>query len=250
MTIREGDETKEMSTLEVVLRAQTKSAAGGNAYAQKHIIERVAWADRERRAEIEASNTSWREYVARHREAIAEAERNKESPPAPLPHPDDVVIDEEKGVRFVGPIDEAQMVRLKETLKLRDLLIMQDALDKRVGDDARGTNRPGTALIFASLINDSAPARFRLSEIEIIMRMMRYEGTAKRSLLKLVYRGWRELGRRVPRGYAFPPLRLGTEMAETLFDAIAEAARGEDTMPLAEETLRVFAEGFRRKRAA
>ena len=50
----------------------------------------------------------------------------------------------------------------------------------------------------------------------------------------------------MPRGYTFPPLRLGIEMLETLFDAVREAARGEDATLLAESVLRVFAKGFQR----
>ncbi len=53
VTIRDGDETRQIPVIEAILRAATKSAASGNAYAQKHMIERFAWADLERRAEIE-----------------------------------------------------------------------------------------------------------------------------------------------------------------------------------------------------
>ena len=180
MTIREGDETKEMSTLEVVLRAQTKSAVGGNAYAQKSIIQRVALADAERQTEIEVSNAFWRDYVAQHRRAITEAERNGETPPAPLPHPDDIIIDEEKGVRFIGPIDEAQAASLEETLKLRDLLIIQNALDDCVADPS-GDDRPGTALELAPLLNLCVPVRFRLTDIEVVLRVGRYGRTPKRN---------------------------------------------------------------------
>lgn len=43
----------------------------------------------------------------------------------PRPHPDDVVIDYERGVRFIGPVDEEQAARLEETCKMRDVLILQ-----------------------------------------------------------------------------------------------------------------------------
>ena len=152
VTIREGDETKEMAVTEVVLRAMTKSAASGNAYAQKHFIQRLIAAEEERQAEIETSNAFWRDYVTQSREEIVEAERNGETPPALLPHPDDVVIDDEKGVRFIGPINEAQAASLEETLKLRDLLIIQNALDECLGD-LSDDDPPGTALELARLFN-------------------------------------------------------------------------------------------------
>jgi hypothetical protein len=229
ITIREGDETKQMPAVQVVLRAAIKSAANGNAYAQKHVIERFAWADRERQAEIEVSNAYWQDYVDRHRAAIAEAERNREKPPTPLPHPDDVIIDEEKWVRIVGPIDAAEVAKLEESLKLRDVLIMQNALDVRLSTDLNGKDRPGTALVFASLMNDAVPARFRLSDAEFITRMMRYEGTPKRALLKMVYGSWRDLGRNLRRGHTSPPLQTAIEQVNMVFDAMRELAAGEGT---------------------
>jgi hypothetical protein len=227
ITIREGEETRQMTAVEVVLRAATKSAASGNAYAQKHVIERFARADQERRAEIEASNDIWRQYVAWHRDAIAQAERNGESPPTPWPHPDDVVIDEDKGVRIIGPIDVAEVAKLEEFLKLRDVLIMQNAVDVRLSDDLNGKDRPSTALVVASLMNDTVPMRFRLSEVEFIMRIMRYESTSKRALLKMVYRGWRELARDLRRGHTSPPLHSAIEQLDMVFDAMRQLAAGE-----------------------
>ncbi len=54
-------------------------------------------------------------YVARCREQISEAKRKSERPPAPLPHPDDVVIRDDRGVRFIGPVDEEGLARPEET---------------------------------------------------------------------------------------------------------------------------------------
>ena len=221
-SVREGDEISQIQAIEAVFLAQLKTALSGNAYAQKHISERYFWADRERRAEIEESNAFWRAYVARHRHAIAEAERNGEPPPAPLPHPDDVIIDDETGVRFIGPVDEAGVARLQETIKVRDILIMQDALDRCRTEDAEGEGRPGTALLFATLLDNGVPVRFRLTETEWSLRMMRYDRMSKRALLKAVYGAWKALGRRVPRGRTLPPLRWGEQQVENLAVALDE----------------------------
>ncbi len=209
VTIREGDETRQMPAIEAILRAQTKSAASGNAYAQKHMIERFMWADRERRAEIEESNAFWREYVAWHREQIAEAERKGEPPPTPLPHPDDIVIDDEKGVRFIGPVDEAWAAKLEETIKLRDLHLIQDVLEVRQAVDLHGPDRPGTALAFAIILNNSLPPRLRLADAEAEAFMRPYEIMPKRQLLKTLYRAWREIGAPRRRGWMYPPRRWG-----------------------------------------
>jgi hypothetical protein len=73
-----------------------------------------------------------------------------------------VIIDAEEGVRFIGPVDEALAASLAETLKLRDILIMQDALDHCLAEDPEGDDQPGTAFLFAMLLDESVPARFRL----------------------------------------------------------------------------------------
>jgi hypothetical protein len=230
VTIREGDELGHMSTFELTLRAETKSAVSGNAYAQKHKIERHFWADRERRAEIEESNASWRRYVAWHREQIAEAERKGEPPPALLPHPDDVIIDDETGVRLIGPVNRAELAKLEETIKVRDILIIQDALDHCLTGDPDGDDQPGTALLFAMLLDKSVPARFRLSETDWSLRMMRYDRMPKRALLKAVYGAWKALGRRVPRGRTLPPLRWGEPASATVLDMASIIQSGDNNI--------------------
>lgn len=251
VTIREGEKTRQMPAIEVILRAQTKSAANGNAYAQKHMIERFMWADDERGAEIEESNESWRRYVARHRYAIAEAERKGEPPPARLPHPDDVVIDPEKGVRFIGPVDPTWAAKLEETIKIRDILIMQDALDRCLAEDPEGDDQPGSALLFAMLLEKSVPARFRLSKAEWSERMMRYERMPKRALLKAVYGAWNELGRRVPRGRTLPPLRWGERASATIFDMASDIQSGDEDITGHVNVLnKLLKEGTGRKAAA
>lgn len=77
---------------EAVFRSQIASALKGNAYAQKHSIERYARAERERTREISERNEIWERYAASWREQIAETERKGDTPLTPLPHPDDVLI--------------------------------------------------------------------------------------------------------------------------------------------------------------
>lgn len=224
VTIREGEETRQMPAIEVILRAQTKAAANGNAYAQKHMIDRFTWADRHRQEEIDVSNAFWRKYIDWHRQKMAEAEAGGEPSPASLPHPDDVVIDNETGVRFIGPVDEIWAAKLEETIKVRDILIMQDALDHRLVEDPEGHDRPSTALLFAILLDKGVPARFRLSKAEWTERMIRYDQMPKRELLKAVCRAWKELGRPTPRGRTFPPLRWGEQQIDNLAVALEEIA--------------------------
>jgi hypothetical protein len=161
ITVREGDKVNQISTIEAVHRAQSAAALKGSAYAQKHIIETYQRAERARRCEIRESNEWWSGYVRDQRDAHAHAIRNGLPAPTTLPHPDDVVIDSERGVSFIGPFDEASADRLLTTLAMRDVLIMQDALQQREGETRTG-HEGATALVCAMRLDQSVPQRHRL----------------------------------------------------------------------------------------
>ncbi len=146
ITVREGDKVNQISTIEAVHRAQSAAALKGNAYAQKHVIENYHRAELARRREIRESSEWWTEYVRDQRDAHAHAIRNGLPAPSGLPHPDDVVIDSERGVSFIGPFDAASEERLRTTLEMRDVLIVQDALQQRE-DKTRTGHEGATALI-------------------------------------------------------------------------------------------------------
>ncbi len=224
-----------MPAIEAVHRAQYASATRGNAYSQKHIIERYDWAERERRRQMIEDIEFWERYVAEQRKAIADAKANGETPPTPLPHPDDVVIDYERGVRFIGPFSEDEAARLDKRLRIRDVFIMQDALDQRqVGtlhsDDP--LDRPGTAWVLADLLNQSVPERYKLSETEINCRLMRYGAVRKRDLLKELYRAWRAVGAHPRRGKTSPPLRVAKQIFDEKNEAVSELRRKGDVSQL------------------
>jgi len=216
IAVREGEKIKEIPAIEAVLLAQYVSASKGNSHAQRHIIERYERAERARRRRIEAEIAIWESYISKLREAIAEAERNGEPPPEPLPHPDDVVIDHETGVRFIGPLHEEDVRRVEQTCRMRDVLFMQYALDRRQSGKPEcedPLDEPGSALLHANMFNRSVPKRFRVSDDKICVRLLDYDCVPKRQLFKDVYQGWRSLGVKIPRGRTFPPLRTGIETA-------------------------------------
>lgn len=229
--VREGDEIRQMSAIEAVHRAQYGSATRENAYSQKHIIERYDRAERERRRQMIEDIELVERYVAECRKAIAEAEHKGEPPPTFLPHPDDVVIDHERGVRFIGPLNQDQVTRLEDTLKLRDVLIMQDALDRREADRPDSgdlVDGPGTAFVFADLLNRCVPGRYKLVETEFILRTMRYDAVPKRDLRRKLYRAWRTVGLQLPRGRVFPPLQFAKRFVDHIADHVASKRRFPD----------------------
>ena len=219
IAIREGQNVSEIPQIDAVIRKQHVTAIGGNAYAQKHVIQRRDWAELRKRERIAADIEFWQKYRRDARQKVAQAKAKGEPIPELLPHPDDIVIDYEEGVSCLGPMNEKQLEVVKELMKLRDAMIMQHALDEKLWtvdytkDPLQG---PGTALLMACWLDQNfVPKRFRLSETLLTMRMMRYHATNKRALLKDVYRTWRALGNhKARRGNTAPPLRYGKELLE------------------------------------
>lgn len=224
VTVREGDKVHQIPAIEAVIRAQYASAIKGNAYSQKHALEDHRRAEMTRRAEIRENNELWRGYVRAERDKHAHAMRNGLPMPPSLPHPEDVVIDPEHGVRFIGPWDEEALDRMKQTLVMRDILIMQDAFQRR--DDEPQPNHEGsTALVCAMQLDQSVPQRHRLSELEWISRMSQLRCVPKRELRKRLARGWATLGVEWTPYLRLPSLSHFTATLEQVTEAYVELDR-------------------------
>lgn len=162
------------------------------------------------------------------RAEIAKAKKRGEAPPDPLPHPDDIVIEPGERVRFRGPVTEEEAEKFEEIGRLRDVLLMQHALDERSYDDVADRDLldgPGSALLFAMIANSALPPRMQIDDLQMISIQMRYEGMPKRKLLKELFRAWRSLGVRPRRGFVFPPMRFGRDLLAMLYDITGRALR-------------------------
>lgn len=226
ITVREGDKVNQISTIEAVHRAQSAAALKGNAYAQKHAIENYQRAEQARRREIRESNEWWSGYVRTQQDAHAHAIRNGLPAPTTLPHPDDVVIDSERGVSFIGPFDAASEERLRITLAMRDVLIIQDALQQRE-DEPRPGHEGATALVCAMRLDQSVPQRFRLSEQDWILRMLHLQGVTKRELRRRLTRDWAALGVEWRPGHRLPTLSKFVSMLDQLLDAVVGVSQAD-----------------------
>ena len=223
ITVREGDKVNQISTIEAVHRAQSAAALKGNAYAQKHVIENYQRAEQARRREVQETCETWEWYVQREREAHAHAVRNGLPAPITLPHPDDVVIDSERGVSFIGPFDEASAERLRATLAVRDVLIVQDALQQRE-DKAPPGHEDATALVCAMRLDQSVPQRYRLSEQDWVLRLTKLRGVTKRELRRRLTRDWAALGVEWRPESRLPALSDFVSMFEQLIEEVVEAS--------------------------
>ncbi|CCV11211.1 DUF5681 domain-containing protein [Mesorhizobium sp. STM 4661] len=210
IAVREGGKATEIPAREAIVQTVILNALKGNARSQGLAMDLFRTADEAHAREIRQRNEIWERYKALTTAELAGAKQRGEPEPRILPHPDDIVIDSETGPKFLGPLDEDEQQELERTLQLREILVMQDALDQRSSFRVDGTpfNDPGTAMVLAMLLEKCIPPRLRLSELEWIRKQFKYEGTSKRTLLKLLFTAWRKVGRPRPRGYLSPDLKV------------------------------------------
>lgn len=204
--VRDGDTFTEVAVLDAAVQATVAAIYKGNVRAAGLLFDLKRTGDQAHAREIKERKERWTKYKDFQSQRLAEAAKEGKPAPKILPHPDDVIIDDDEGVRFVGPVDEAQLKEMYERLVFRDLLLMQEALDERSWPRSPDTESPpfGYAFRLAVHMNNSLPARYRLSNIAMAWKVDRYLATSKRTLLKDLYRGWRKIGRPQRRGFVFP----------------------------------------------
>ena len=66
-------------------------------------------------------------------------------------------------------------------------------------------------------MNQGAPKRYRLAEIDVIMMSMRHDRMTKRAFAKYLYQAWKSLGLDIPRGATFMSIGKGKRMLATVF---------------------------------
>lgn len=228
--VREGDAHSEISAAHALVRAIFSTALKGHPYAQRTLVERLDRLEREEACEIAEEQAFWGTYQDRCRSEIEAARQSGAPTPVPLPHPDEIVIEPGERVRFIGPMNEEQAAKFEECCRLRDALLLQDALEEKL-DEAQAAQSSaeclGGAFLMADVINNLLPKRLQVSDGVLTLRMMQLNATSRRELLKQVFQGWRALGIHRPRGSRFPPVEQIRRALEWRFALIAAFRSGE-----------------------
>jgi hypothetical protein len=194
--LNEGGTSSDISMLDAVVRSVGHSAVKGNAYAARTFLQHFDRAEAERKAIIAEEVKWWTDMVQQHRDVLESYRALGKAAPNILPHPDDVVIDPVKGVRFIGPTTDEEFARMEDTLAHRDMLIIQHAWEVKNG---RGEGEHGgttSAILMAMVLERAVPRRYRLDDVTLVMRLDRWESTSKRELRKTLFWGWKALGKR------------------------------------------------------
>jgi len=202
---REGDQLKDLTIIEAVLRAQGAAALKGDPWAQKHYIDRFEKSQNERAAAIEADHAYWQAHIEECAREAAEAARRGEARPVFYPDPTELIFKAGEFVKVLGPRTKEQADLHTLYSKWRDAFYVQSVLNERcVPPGEEDDGRANEAYLAANFIDQMLPQRFRLKDIELYFLMHPYEVMTKRELLKQARAIWRSLGIPLPRGYRFP----------------------------------------------
>ncbi len=205
-TLKEDGKLVQKTGEEIILLSTIKAAVNGNAMAQKTYLQR---SDRAAIAEMKKNdeeNAPWQLYKDHWGPLFAEAKAKGEPEPKQLPHPDDVILEPGKKVRFCGPLDEKQ---LEQELWIRDVVkmfIAQDVHDRRMAvgrSYGKITDYPNAAEHLYKMYNSMLSKRLQYSEGHIFYMQLKLEEKNKRELMTFVVKAWKSFGLRFPRGGSF-----------------------------------------------
>lgn len=209
VTVRDGGTPVEMSVNEIVVRKTSETAAKGNSHAQRIVLEMFAAAEAREASIKEANAAFWRAYQRHYRSEIAEARKKGEPVPEPVPHPDDILIDDRNNISIDGPVTEPEAQAYAYSVNLRDAFMRQHVLDEKRGNLRGEVERAegfGSAMMMVSLANAVLPPRLRLDETAVWRLYCRFQSQTIRQLLKDDHRAWKRLGLPSRRGSASPDL--------------------------------------------
>lgn len=230
-SVRSGGVTETLSNIDIMIRKQFEAGLSGKTLAQRDYIELVQRAELARSAHIKDQCERWTKIKEAHQGIIDRAKAAKSPIPRVLPHPDDILVDWSSGVRIPGPIDDEDWKRFDQTVRMRDALFVQQAMEDCLNGVRLG-NRPtlGGAGLLGYFFNETLPPSLRMSEFAWIDRVGRLSRLSKRDILKQSRASWRALGVRVARGKQFGTAEKLKPMLSAMFD-LAKACLNQKSDP-------------------
>ena len=216
-TVRIEGQSQEMSRSEIALHAQFKSATEGSPQSIRQFIELMSLVSQKRAAEVRAEVEWWTAFMVNQKARFARHVAEFGVEPLEFPHPDDIVIDPDKGVVFHGPLDDEQHKQLLNTQHMIEACLLQDALETRLDQNDEIT---GAALL-AHVLNEMLPKRLQQCDVQITLRAMRLQGLPKRELLKQTRAAWRTADVSLPRGARFLSLNTVKRLTTLAYKATA-----------------------------
>lgn len=247
-TVRSGGVTETLSNIDIMVRKQFEAGLAGKTLAQRDYIDLVHRAERARNAHTKDQCERWSVIKDVHQRMIAQAKTAGAPIPRLLPHPDDILIDWSNGVRIVGPIDEEDWEHFDQTVRMRDALFLQQAMEDCL-NGVRLLNRPslGGAGVLGFFLNSTLPPSLRMSDYDWMDRTERLSRLSQRDVLKRCRSAWWALGVRVARGKQLgtaeklqPMLAAMFELAQARLNQKSDPAGYEDALEACAIAIRQF----------
>lgn len=197
---------------DVVARKLLSAAASGSAHALGHSLYALNEAQRLEQARIDHEVEIGIRFRNRQAVKLREVIASGGDPETVLPHPDDIEVIHGQGYRVTGPWDENELEAIRQTCRMRDVMLIQHALEEAMllrkhepKDPEDVFEQPGAlALVVVHYMNSGLPARYAKTDEQLYLEMKRLRAVTKRDLLKTAYRAWRSIGRPKPRGWMMP----------------------------------------------
>lgn len=231
----EGGREEEITFAEAVQRKTLQSAMGGSVFAQRTLLDRHAQAEALEQALRSHRAGFWRSYKERQRSRLDQWLREGRQEIDFFPHPDDIVIGHDNTVRFLGPVDHDEMVKVRQTMAMREAFLLQAKYEDRPGvlSDQAWEEGGSSALLLAWFMNRSLPPRLRWDDETFTLRyLILREWRTRREAEAAVQAQWRSAGVNRRRGFTLPSQdRMATFMkalANLIRRARQDAAHGHE----------------------
>jgi len=230
VTVVSEGEQQEVNIFEVVSRKLLQMAAGGSIHALSNAVNEINAAQQLQQRLIEDEVAFGEKYKDVQQQLLDQALAKGENPEKILPHPDDIKILPGKGFKIAGPMDEAELETIRKCCALRDVLLLQSALEVRICEPSVIANHenPGEpfsgalAMVLTHIINNSLPERFQKSDALLADDFLRYSRLTKRELLKETHRAWGTIGQPKPRAWVLPPYQQSLVRIEQYLSVCAD----------------------------
>ncbi|MDX8354524.1 hypothetical protein [Cognatiyoonia sp. IB215182] len=200
VTILMDGHPTEASIESAVLQKLASSALNGSVQSIRQFNELQRLAAENKQLDIKRSVTEWRAIKKAQLRKYADYRKIHGCEPLDFPHPDDIWIDDRTGVRILGPYDHDEYIAMRNTKRIIDACLWQDALERRMNGLHREDDPPSGGLLLAELLNQTLPRREQLRGGDIVFRMMRREALSQRQLLTKARQAWLDAGYIIKRG--------------------------------------------------
>ncbi len=234
VSVKRNGGTERITAAEAVVQKTIASAISGSPHAQRHVLDRLNQAEAARQAQIDEEIALWAREKAQLARLFAEHRKTHGEDPLIFPHPEDIELDLDRGVRFLGPCSREEHRALQTRLKEREALLMTVALEEKKRHRAEPgrtksppTTERGDAFSVATHLNYGLPPRLQWKPAEAAFAIMAYKALTERELLKRIHQTFKAAGHAHTRGQSLLPPDKMRDVIRALIE-VGKLARERD----------------------